>query len=52
MLSFSIIILPLSSSINPVTTIRTFNMAKPTLETLPPEILHQIFKLVVAQKDE
>ncbi|KAF4827186.1 hypothetical protein CGCTS75_v008549 [Colletotrichum tropicale] len=27
-------------------------MAKPTLETLPPEILHQIFKLVVAQKDE
>ncbi|KAF3809013.1 hypothetical protein GCG54_00011207 [Colletotrichum gloeosporioides] len=26
-------------------------MAKPTLETLPPEILHQIFKLVVAQKD-
>ncbi|KAK2755425.1 hypothetical protein CKAH01_01317 [Colletotrichum kahawae] len=27
-------------------------MAKPTLETLPPEILHQIFSLVVAQKDE
>ncbi|KAF5507077.1 hypothetical protein CGCA056_v013377 [Colletotrichum aenigma] len=27
-------------------------MAKSTLETLPPEILHQIFKLVVAQKDE
>ncbi|KAI8301870.1 hypothetical protein K4K61_008434 [Colletotrichum sp. SAR11_59] len=27
-------------------------MARPTLETLPPEILHQIFKLVVAQKDE
>ncbi|KAJ5020271.1 hypothetical protein K4K57_000122 [Colletotrichum sp. SAR 10_99] len=27
-------------------------MAKPTLETLPLEILHQIFKLVVAQKDE
>ncbi|KAF4812762.1 hypothetical protein CGCSCA5_v009018 [Colletotrichum siamense] len=27
-------------------------MAKATLETLPPEILHQIFSLVVAQKDE
>ncbi|KAH0431140.1 hypothetical protein CcaCcLH18_07318 [Colletotrichum camelliae] len=27
-------------------------MAKPTLETLPSEILHQIFSLVVAHKDE